>query len=164
MSDMRQLYQEVILEHNKKPRNFGVLEGATCSAHGHNPLCGDNYTVYVRLEGEQIAQVGFEGEGCAISKASASMMTTRLKGLEVAAAQELVELFRGMILGEVDPEAHPKALKHLKVFQGVSALPVRIKCALLPWHAVKAALDGRGEASTEGEADPAGEGEGSARS
>lgn len=156
MAEMDDLYQEVILDHNRKPRNFGAMADADRTAHGHNPLCGDHYTLYVKLsaDGTTIERASFEGEGCAISKAAASLMTTRLKGKPVAHALGLVEQFRALVTGKLDPEVDAHDLGSLKAFAGVAALPVRIKCALLPWHALRAALDGDAEASTEGAADP----------
>ena len=137
----------------------GVLDDATCQAHGHNPLCGDQVTIYLAIEGDIVREVGFTGEGCAISMASASMLTAKIKDLPVAAALDLVEDFRKLVMGRLDPNTEPHALGHLAVFQGVSALPVRIKCALLPWHALQAALNGDDGATTEGTADPFSEGE-----
>ncbi len=152
---MRALYQEVILDHNKKPRNFGPLDEHTCSAEGDNPLCGDNYTIYARLaEDKTIEAVSFSGTGCAISKAAASMMTVRMKGKSVDEAQELIGEFRQMLMGELDPDSEPTQLGHLTVFKGVSQRPERVKCAVLPWHALDAALKGRDQVSTEGADDP----------
>jgi len=156
MADMRNLYQEVILDHNRKPRNYGALADADRTAHGHNPLCGDHYTLYIKLsaDGGTIERVGFDGEGCAISKAAASLMTTRIKGKPIDQALALVDQFRNLVTGKLDPETDPHDLGSLRAFAGVAALPVRIKCALLPWHALRAALDGDVEASTEGDSDP----------
>lgn len=154
MADLRNLYQEVILDHNKKPRNYGAFEGANREAHGHNPLCGDRYTIYLELNGETIERVGFEGEGCAISKAACSMMTSKVKGMNVDDADTLIDEFRALVMGELDPAKDAHHLGHLKVFEGVSALPVRVKCALLPWHALRAAIKDKSDASTEGDADP----------
>ena len=159
MADLRRLYQEVILDHNKKPRNFGVLEAANRHAHGHNPLCGNDYTIYAIVEDGVVRKAGFTGEGCAISKAAASMMTARIKNKPVSDALELVNEFRLLVMGELDPEKDEHSLGHLAVFQGVSSLPVRIKCALLPWHALQAALKGDGDATTEGINDPLSQGE-----
>lgn len=154
--DLRSLYQEVILEHNKKPRNFGVLAAANREAHGRNPLCGDEYTVRLIVEDEVVRDIKFDGTGCAISKAAASMMTSRVKGKPVAEAEVLIAQFRAMMtgeLGEADNE-----LGHLKVFEGVAQLPNRIKCAVLPWHALSAAISGEHVASTEGSSDEWGDG------
>ena len=151
MTDLRALYQEVILDHNKKPRNWGVLADHNCQAHGYNPLCGDDYTVYAVVDDGIVKDLSFEGKGCAISKAAASMMTVRIKGQSVDYAEELIAQFRHMMTGETVPE--PNELKHLKVFEGVSQLPSRIKCAVLPWHALQAAIEDRDAVSTEGEND-----------
>lgn len=152
MSEMRALYQEVILDHNRKPRNYGRIEGANRHAEGHNPLCGDHVKLSLNVEGDTIESVAFEGEGCAICKASASMMTGAVKGKRVFEAEALVEAFRGMATGSVDPESGP--LGRLKVFAGVRDLPSRVKCAILPWHTLHAALNARDATSTEGESDP----------
>jgi len=143
MSDLRELYQEVILDHNKKPRNFGVLEGATQVAQGHNPLCGDNVTVYLHVEGDTIQDISFNGSGCAISKASASLMTSALKGKTVAEAETIFQSFRELVTG---PEASEEVLEEmgkLAVFSGVRDYPARVKCASLAWHTVHNALQGK---------------------
>lgn len=157
MANLRNLYQEVILDHNKKPRNFGSLEGANRHAHGHNPLCGDTYEVAAIVVGEDgtIEDIRFSGEGCAISKAAASMMTQHVKGKSVDEAEELIEQFRAMLTGKLADEDNQ--LGHLKVFEGVAQRPERVKCAVLPWHTLHAALEGKEEISTEGDADPFGE-------
>ncbi len=150
---MRALYQEVILDHNRKPRNFGALEKANRRAEGENPLCGDNYTVYALVDDQGvIEEVKFEGQGCAISKAAASMMTVRIKGKSIEEAQELVQGFRHMLTGELEG-GEKELLGHLTVFEGVAQRPERVKCAVLPWHALLAALEGGEKASTEGEHD-----------
>ena len=150
---MRALYQEVILDHNRKPRNFGPLEGANRCAEGDNPLCGDNYTIYALVDDDGvIEEVRFDGQGCAISKAAASMMTVRIKGKTIAEAQELVSGFRHMLTGELNAGEQEK-LGHLTVFEGVAQRPERVKCAVLPWHALLAALEGGERASTEGDHD-----------
>ena len=143
MGELRDLYQEVILDHSKGPRNFGELAGANRRAEGYNPLCGDRETVFVRLEDDVLKEVGFRGAGCAISTASASMMTESLKGKTRAEAEALFERFRDLITGQ-DGENKPGApeLGKLAVFSGVREFPVRIKCATLPWHTLKAALAG----------------------
>lgn len=147
--DMRDLYQEMILEHYKKPRNFRVLENADRQVEGYNPLCGDHYTIYVNLDGDKVAEVTFQGDGCAISKASASVMTDLLPGKTKAEAEALFEKFRRMVTGEISGES-ADAMGKLAPFQGVSEHPSRIKCAILSWHAMKNAIEG-GEtvASTE---------------
>ena len=145
MSDLRELYQEVILDHNKKPRNFGVLENATQVAQGHNPLCGDNVTVYLHVEGDTIQDISFNGSGCAISKASASLMTSALKGKTVAEAETIFQSFRELVTG---PEASEEVLEEmgkLAVFSGVRDYPARVKCASLAWHTVHNALQGKPE-------------------
>jgi len=152
MTDLRDLYQEVILDHNKKPRNFGVLDPFTHDAHGHNPLCGDDYHVYLFVDGDVVKDIRFDGAGCAISKAAASMMTSRIKGKTLDEARTLVEEFRLMMASEESDE-QSEHLGHLRVFQGVAQLPNRIKCAVLPWHTLNAALGGTNQASTEGEND-----------
>ena len=154
MTDMRALYQEVILDHNRNPRNYGPLEGANRLATGDNPLCGDKYTIYAVVDDDGIVEeVGFDGEGCAISKAAASMMSVRIKGKTLEDAREMIEQFRHMLTGRLDPD-DDHVLGHLKVFHGVSQLPQRVKCAVLPFHALHAALEGDEKVSTEGEHDP----------
>jgi nitrogen fixation NifU-like protein len=154
MSVANQLYQEVILDHNRKPRNFGKLADASHQAEGLNPLCGDHIWIYLRLNGAQIDAIGFEGQSCAICKASASMMTSAVKGRSVAEAELIAREFRDMSLGRLDPEKGEHHLGRLKVFAGVRDLPTRVKCAVLPWHTLTAALNAQAVASTEGEADP----------
>lgn len=154
MSDMRQLYQEVILDHNRKPRNFGAILGANRHAEGHNPLCGDHIKLSMNVVDDKIASIAFEGEGCAICKASASMMTGAVKGKTVREAGTLVEEFRSMATGTLDIENEENHLGKLKVFAGVKDLPSRVKCAILPWHTLHAALHSEISVSTEGEADP----------
>ena len=157
MSDLRTLYQEVILDHNRNPRNFGPLEGCNHRAHGHNPLCGDSYEISVKLADDgTIEAVGFDGSGCAISKASASMMTKWVKGMSSDEAEVLVDQFRQMLIGTFDPEDETSKLGMLKVFTGVATRPERVKCAVLPWHTLRAALKGEEVISTEGEEDPLG--------
>ncbi len=150
MDDLRDLYQEVILDHNKKPRNFGSLEGATHEADGHNPLCGDELHVSVVLDDDRVSDVRFEGSGCAISTASASLMTESIKGKTRQEAEELFEGFHDLLTGDPSQlEQASAALGKLAVFQGVREFPVRVKCATLSWHTLKAALDGSDEATTE---------------
>lgn len=136
MSELDELYQSVILDHNKTPRNFRVLEQATNHAEGRNPLCGDQFDVWLKLENGVIAEVTFLGQGCAISKASASMMTQAIKGKTVAEARELFDRFHEVVAGESTEKLPAK----LEVFRGVRAFPIRIKCATLSWHAMKQAL------------------------
>ncbi len=148
MSELRELYQEVILEHSKKPRNYRALETANHKAEGFNPLCGDHFTVYLELQDGAIKDIGFQGSGCAISKASASMMTQSLKGKTSAEAEELFSKFHDVVTGHA--EGSEENLGKLAVFAGVSEFPLRVKCATLAWHALRAALNGEQEAvSTE---------------
>lgn len=143
MGDLRDLYQEVILDHSKRPRNFGELAGSNRHAEGYNPLCGDRETVYVRLENGVLKDVGFRGAGCAISTASASMMTETVKGKTLAEADALFQGFHDLITGNdgATKTARPD-LGKLAVFSGVREFPVRVKCATLPWHTLRAALAG----------------------
>jgi len=149
----KSLYQEVILDHNRKPRNYGKLDKASHHAVGHNPLCGDHLDIDLNLEGEHIEGIAFHGESCAICKASASMMTTIVKGKSLADAEMLIKEFRDMATGTLDL-AHPHHLGRLTVFAGVRDLPTRVKCAILPWHTLHAALNSVSTASTEAEDDP----------
>jgi nitrogen fixation NifU-like protein len=150
MDELRDLYQEVILDHNKKPRNFGVLEGATHEADGHNPLCGDELHVSLVLDGDRVSDVRFEGSGCAISTASASLMTESVKGRTRGEAERLFAGFHDLLTGDPSRlEKASEALGKLAVFQGVREFPVRVKCATLSWHTLKAALEGGDAASTE---------------
>lgn len=150
MSELSDLYQEVILDHNKSPRNFHKLEGANRTAEGYNPLCGDKVTVYVKLNGDLISEISFEGSGCAISKASASMMTDSLKGKTTAEAEALFDRVHKMLKGELDPEADSIELGKLAVLSGVCRFPARVKCASLSWHTFHTALKGEeGAVSTE---------------
>ena len=140
MGELRELYQEVILDHSKRPRNFGELAGANRRAEGYNPLCGDRETVFIRLEDDLLKDVGFRGTGCAISTASASMMTEAVKGKTRAQAEALFERFHYLITGK-DGRNEPE-LGKLTVFSGVREFPIRVKCATLPWHTLRAALAG----------------------
>jgi nitrogen fixation protein NifU and related proteins len=149
MSELSELYQQVILDHNKKPRNFRKLEPATHFAEGFNPLCGDHLNVYVNLEGDELKEISFEGSGCAISKASASMMTQAVKGKDKEHAEELFQEFHSMVTGELNEETEENQLGHLKIFAGVRDFPVRVKCATLPWHTLRAALNNEQTVSTE---------------
>jgi nitrogen fixation NifU-like protein len=150
MSDFNELYQQVILEHNKKPRNFEVLEGAKLYALGKNPLCGDQFAVYVNVgEDGTIEKVAFQGSGCAIAKASASMMTTALKGKTLEEAHAMKDAFHKMLLGDLNPETDPHPLGRLTIFSGVKEYPVRVKCATLAWHTLDAAIQGQAETTTE---------------
>jgi len=149
MSELSELYQQVILDHNKKPRNFRKLETANHTAEGYNPLCGDQLTIYVNLEDNRVTDVGFEGSGCAISKASASMMTQAVKGKSKEQAENLFKEFHSMVTGELDEENEENTLGNLKIFAGVREFPVRVKCATLSWHTMKAALEGEEKATSE---------------
>lgn len=142
MSDLRELYQEVILDHSRRPRNFRPLERANRTAEGDNPLCGDQITLYLQVEGDVIENVGFQGAGCAISTASASMMTASLKGKTTADAEALFRAFHHMLTGDGDGSSERARLGKLAVFAGVSEFPVRVKCATLPWHTLHAAIAG----------------------
>jgi nitrogen fixation NifU-like protein len=149
MSELSELYQQVILDHNKKPRNFHRLENANRSAAGHNPLCGDQLSVYLHVEDDQVKEVSFEGSGCAISKASASMMTQAVKGKTKQEAETLFNEFHRMATGDLDEENEPNHLGKLKIFAGVRDFPARVKCATLSWHTMHAALEGEESATTE---------------
>ena len=145
-----ELYQQVILDHNRTPRNWGDLEPHTHHAEGHNPLCGDRFVVAIRLAADgTIADIRFQGSGCAISKASASMMTDAVKGSPRAVAERLSEQFRGLVTGDLDPARDPHQLGKLKIFGGIRQFPARVKCATLPWHTLQSALEGQGRATTE---------------
>jgi len=147
MSELSDLYQEVILDHNKRPRNFRVIESPSHHAEGYNPLCGDRLDLFVTLAGDRIADVAFQGSGCAISKASASLMTDALKGHTVSEARDLFERFHRMVT--TPPDVPVEDLGKLSVFAGVREFPVRVKCASLAWHTLKAALDREDNVTTE---------------
>jgi nitrogen fixation NifU-like protein len=146
MDELRELYQSVILDHNKRPRNFGELRGANRRAEGHNPLCGDELTVYARLSDDgRIEEVSFVGSGCAISKASASLMTEFVKGRTRAEAENAFARFHELVTSDPTRPAAGADLGKLAVFAGVREFPVRVKCATLAWHTLRSALEGRGE-------------------
>jgi nitrogen fixation NifU-like protein len=152
MSDLRDLYQEVILDHSKNPRNFGHIDPANREARGHNPLCGDQLRIWVLLEDGRIKDVSFEGRGCAISLASASMMTDMLKGRTEAEAEEIFNRFHAVVTGEQDigddaVEDADGGLGKLRALAGVRDYPMRVKCATLAWHTLKAALENKGEST-----------------
>ncbi|MBI3000967.1 MAG: SUF system NifU family Fe-S cluster assembly protein [Deltaproteobacteria bacterium] len=150
MSDISELYREVILDHNKSPRNFRKLENANRRAEGYNPLCGDQITVYLKMEDGVIKEVTFQGSGCAISKASASMMTASVKGKTETEAEQMFDEVHKMLTGESNPKDGLEKLGKLAALSGVSNFPARVKCASLSWHTLRAALKGeRGVASTE---------------
>ena len=147
MQELRELYQETILEHSRKPRNYGELASANHKAEGYNPLCGDHYTIFVNVKDGKIDEISFHGAGCAISKASASMMTQSLKGKSEQEAEALFSQFHDLVTGN---GGRPEDLGKLAVFAGVSEFPLRVKCATLAWHAMRAALRGDQDAvSTE---------------
>ena len=143
MSDLRELYQDVILEHSKAPRNYRQLATANHKAVGYNPLCGDHFTLYLDLEGDSIHDISFQGSGCAISKASASMMTQSVKGKTREEAERLFEQFHKLVTGQAN--GNQADLGKLAVFSGVSQFPVRVKCATLAWHTLQAAMEGKQE-------------------
>ena len=145
MADLRDLYQEVILDHHKKPRNFHKLEHANRQADGFNPLCGDKVSVYMQIENGIVKDIGFIGTGCAISTASASMMTESLKGKTESEARAIFERFHTLITNHSEPQPDPASLGKLAVFTGVRDYPVRVKCATLAWHTMRAALEGSRE-------------------
>jgi len=147
MSDLTEIYQEIILDHSKRPRNFRAIEDCTCAAEGHNPLCGDEVKVFVQINGGRLSDVAFQGQGCAISRASASMMTGKTVGLTAEEARAVSALVRAMLLAPA-PQP-PRELGDLAALSGVRQFPARIKCAMLPWHALEAALDGKSSATTE---------------
>lgn len=142
MSELDDLYQEVILDHNKSPRNFRVIGGANRRAEGYNPLCGDQVTVFLQVEDGVIKDISFQGSGCAISKASASMMTTELKGKPESAAHELFENVHNMLTGEPGNESGAERVGKLAILSGVCKFPARVKCASLAWHTMESALKG----------------------
>jgi nitrogen fixation NifU-like protein len=149
MSELSELYQQVILDHNKNPRNFREIESASTYADGNNPLCGDALRVYLEMDGDIVKDVAFKGSGCAISKASASMMTQVVKGKTKAEAEVLFEEFHRMVTGKLDPENEESHLGKLKIFAGVLEFPARVKCASLSWHTLHAALNNETVVSTE---------------
>ena len=153
MEDLRELYQEVILDHSKRPRHFHEMPEANHHADGHNPLCGDRITVYLRLEGDVVRDISFQGAGCSISTASASMMSDALRGKTVAEAKALFDRFHDLVTSDPSQAAEnadaTSQLGKLAVFSGVCEFPMRVKCASLSWHTMKAALEGEAGASTE---------------
>ncbi len=151
--DPKALYQEVILDHNRKPRNYGTLEHPSHHAEGLNPLCGDHIHVALDLAGDTVEAIAFQGESCAICKASASMMTVAVKGKSRDDADKMIDEFIAMATGRLVPE-NGRLIGRLAVFSGISELPMRVKCAILPWHTLRAAFDAVATASTEADADP----------
>jgi nitrogen fixation NifU-like protein len=136
------LYQEIILDHNRRPRNFHEMPGASCSADGRNPNCGDELTIWVRFDGDQVADISFKGVGCAISRASASLMTQAVKGKSRAEAEELFTRVHELVTGVEQDAAAARSLGQLRALGGVSRFPMRVKCASLAWHALKSAIEG----------------------
>jgi len=147
MSELRDLYQEVILDHGRRPRNFRAIEDADLKAEGHNPLCGDKLTLYIKLDGDRVADLSFEGSGCAISTASASMLTGILVGKTETEAREILAAFVEMATAPVDSKSDEGRLGKLAVFAGVREFPMRVKCATLSWHTLESALDRSKEAA-----------------
>ena len=147
MNELQELYQELILDHGRRPRNFHDVEGANCCADGFNPLCGDKITLKLVCDGDIIKEVGFQGSGCAISQASASTMTEAVKGKTRQEANALFERFHDLVVGESEPDLD--ALGKLAAFSGVAQFPTRVKCATLAWHTLQRALEGGGEVTTE---------------
>ena len=145
MSDLRELYQELIIDHSKRPRNFKVLETANRTLEGYNPLCGDKITVFLELEHDRVKGVSFQGSGCAISTASASVMTESVKGKTLAEAEALFDVFHQMVMGKPPAAGNAPELGKLAVFSGVSEFPARVKCATLAWHTLHAALQGKAD-------------------
>lgn len=146
MTDLRDIYQEIILDHYRRPRNFSELEGANHEANGHNPLCGDRVAVFLQVEDGTVQDVGFQGSGCAISTASASLMTEAVKGKSVKEVDALFQKFHGLMTGKEEGESM-EALGKLEALSGVRQLPVRIKCATLAWHTLQAALQNQKKSS-----------------
>lgn len=143
MADLQELYQSIILDHNRRPKNYGPLEGASCSAEGRNPLCGDEVKVELRVANDAIEAVGFTASGCAVSRASASIMTQAVKGKSRADVDRLFAQFHELVTGTLKPdERQARALGEMAAFSGVSKFPVRVKCASMPWHTLQAALRG----------------------
>ncbi len=143
MSELRALYQEIILDHNKNPRNFKRLEDANRTVEGYNPLCGDHYTLFLKVEGDIIRDIAFQGSGCAISKASASVMTSMVKGKTKEEAENLFQIFHKLVTGELAGNMSLDELGKLAAFAGVSEFPARVKCASLPWHTMRSALEAK---------------------
>ena len=145
MSELEELYQEIVMEHNRRPRNFREPAGANRRANGFNPFCGDMVTLFLEIDDDTIADVGFQGSGCAISKASASMLTESVKGASVAEAAGIFDAFHRMLTDGGASDGDADVLGDLEVLSGVSAFPTRVKCAVLSWHALRSALEGRDE-------------------
>lgn len=148
MSDLRALYQEVILDHSKRPHNFRPMPDSNRTAQGYNPLCGDKVTLFVKLDGDRIADVSFQGSGCAISTASASLLTETVKGKTLAEVELIFAVFHDLVTGKAKTDGKGPALGKLAVFSGVSEFPVRVKCATLVWHTLRSALQGAESVAT----------------
>ncbi|MCE2404534.1 MAG: SUF system NifU family Fe-S cluster assembly protein [Dehalococcoidia bacterium] len=142
MSSLQDLYQDIVIDHNSRPRNFRKPQGATRSVEGYNPLCGDRYTLHVQVDGDLVCDIGFEGSGCAISKASTSMMTEAVKGRPKGHAADLFDSFQRMLVRPPGAEFDPDEVGDLEALSGVNEYPARVKCAILSWHTLRAALDG----------------------
>ena len=149
MNELFDLYQEIILDHNKRPRNYREIEDSTHCAEGNNPICGDEISVYLRVDDDRVADIGFQGEGCAISKASASLMTLDVKGKSIREAEERFEQVKGMLTGTDENPAILDEMGNIACLSGVRRFPARIKCATLAWHALRAAIKGAGQVTTE---------------
>ena len=152
MSNLDALYQELILEHNRRPRNYRVMDGADRMVESHNPLCGDALTLWLKLDGERVVDASFQGSGCAISRASASLMTDAVKGKTRAEAESLFTTFHDLVTGKLNAEtdaAAKAALGSLRALGGVARFPIRVKCASMAWHALRSALNARGDASVD---------------
>lgn len=145
MPELRELYQEVILDHSKHPKNYHKMDDATHNAEGYNPLCGDHFYIYLKFEDGIVKDISFEGAGCAISKASASIMTSVVKGKTLEEVQKIFNNFHAFVTGKVDTNFDPNSLGKLAVFSGVSEFPVRVKCATLAWHTLMSALENKNE-------------------
>lgn len=145
MSELKALYQELILDHNKNPRNFRAMDDADRTVDGYNPLCGDHYTMYLKMDDGVIQDISFTGSGCAISKASASIMTSLVKGKTTEEVEKLFQTFHKLVTGELQGENHLEELGKLAAFSGVSEFPARVKCASLAWHTMKSALEAKAE-------------------
>ena len=143
MSDLNELYQEVIIDHSMHPHNYHAMGDAQRKAEGYNPLCGDQVTIYLKLDGDKIRDISFEGKGCAISKASASVMTEVVKDKTQAETQALFDTFHKLVKGEENPQANAETLGKLAAFSGVHEFPTRVKCAILAWHTLRSALDAK---------------------
>jgi len=148
MNEFQELYQELILDHNKSPRNFFQMDHADREVEGQNPLCGDHYTVYLKINDGKIAEISFHGSGCAISKASASVMSSVVKGKSLEEAEKIFHLFQKVVTGEEDAEAHLEELGKLAAFAGVAEFPMRVKCATLAWHSMHNAISGKNQAAS----------------